>query len=250
MEQHATKNKHKAYVCICGKSFAKLSALRRHIEESTQARKHKCPLCDNEFKRPGHVEQHLRLIHEKPKDVTKDLLRGQKSQLRQEPEQASTASAMILAEPMAARVDQPVDVPAETWTGPIGVSTMAPADHPGSRPGDFAALFSGLPTSGSGLVPEIPAYTPQSFMPQATDQAYHAHQTTVAANHTGLPTKTAPDFVGYPAAYPAGDLELFNVGPATMTGNPVGAFRVPLENDFTGEFLDIDFEIDLSNFDF
>lgn len=246
MEQHATKNKHKAYVCICGKGFAKLSALRRHIEESTQARKYKCPLCDNEFKRQGHVEQHLRLIHNKAKDAIKDLLGALKSQPHQEPGQAILASAVIPAGLTNAQVNKSVVAPEGPWTRPIDISAPAPADHPGTRPGDFSTFFSGLPTSGTGLGTETPAFTPQGFMPQASGPAYPAYQNSAAANHAGLPANAAPDFVGYPATYPAGDLGFLNVDPATMPVDSVGAFGVPtLENDFLGEFIDFDLDLNV-----
>lgn len=249
MEQHATETKHKAYVCTCWKGFTKLSALRRHVEESTQAREHACPVCGNEFKRQGHVEQHLRLTHNKTKDAIKDLLSGQKSQPRQEPGQASAATAMAPTGPRNAQVNQPIVVPAGPWTGPTGFSAAVPAEHPESRPGDFSDFFPGPPTSGVGLMPEIPAFTPQSFMPQATDLAYPAYQTTAAANQTELPANTtAPDFVGYPAAYPAGDLGLFNVDPATMPQNSVDAFGEPaLGNAFMGDFIDSNFDLNVFN---
>lgn len=97
-------------------------------------------------------------------------------------------------------------------------------------------------------MPEIPASTPHSFMPQATDPAYPAYQTTAVANQTGFPANTVPDFVGYSVAYPAGDLGLFNVDLATIPANSVDAFGMPaLENDFMEQL--IDFEFDLNIFD-
>lgn len=83
LEQHAAKFKHGAYLCICGKAFSRLSALRRHIEESPQVYEYQCPLCHDtkSFKRRDHVEQHLRLVHRVSRDAIKDLLSAQKTQL-------------------------------------------------------------------------------------------------------------------------------------------------------------------------
>lgn len=183
------------------------------------------------------------------KDVIKDLVRGQKSQSRQEPGQKSTASAAIPAGPMTAQVNKPVVIPSGPWTGPIGFSAAAPAEHPSSRPGDFSTFFSRLPTSGTGLGTETPALLPQSFMPQAAGAAYPAYQISAATNQTGLPAGAAPDFVGYPTAQPAGDLDLSNVDPTLVPLNPVDSFEVSaLENEFMGEFFDIDIDLDLNAF--
>lgn len=187
------------------------------------------------------------------KDAIKNLLSAQRSQSRQESGQASAASAAIPAGPINAQVDQPVVVPARPWTGPNGFSTSAPAEHPGSRHGDFSTFFSGLPTFGKGLVPENPAFTPQSFMPQGAGQAYPAYQASAVANQTSAPVNIALGFVGYPAAHPTGDLNLSNVDPTLVPLNPVDSSRVPaLENDSMGEFFDcdFDFDFDLNSFDF
>lgn len=244
LEQHATKSKHKAYLCTCRKAFTKLSALRRHFEESTPARGHQCPLCDNYFKRPGHVEQHLRLVHKKPNDVIKDLLSALRSRPRRESGQASTASAAVPTTGCVdAQADYPVANPDEPWTGPIGFSATAPADHPGSRPVYSSAFFSVFSAPGPGHMTGAPAFAPQSFMTQAPNiLAPPTYPTGAVAAQAGFPADPAPDFVGYPAAHLEGDLDPFNVDPASISVNPVDGFGVPaLENDFMWELFGSDF---------
>lgn len=245
LEQHATKNKHKAYLCTCGKDFAKLSSLRRHVGESTQTRQHKCPhaLCDNEFKRPGHVEQHLRLIHQMSKDTIKDLLSGQKLQSHQQPEQANTTSAAApMTVAMDAEADYPVVIPGGPWTGPIDFSATAPVGQTCSRPGYYPAFFSGLPAPMTGAVTGITPCSAQNFMMQAPGlPAYPAYPAGAVADQTGLPGLPAPDFVAYPAVYPNLDLDLFNVDPALVPLNPADGFEIPaLETEFMGGLFDFD----------
>lgn len=210
------------------------------MKETTQAREHRCLLCDHEFKRPGHVEQHLRLIHQMSKDAIKDLLVTRKPQSRQESGHASVASAVIPAGPMNAQVHKTAAAPEGPWTGPIDFAP-ALADHPGTRPGDLSTFFSGLPTSNTWLGTETPAFTPQSFMPQAADQADPAYQTSALAIQSSVPVNTALDFVGYPAAHSVGDLDLSNMDPALVSLNPVDSLgRTAPENYLMGEFFDID----------
>lgn len=245
MEQHATKNKHKAYVCTCGKAFTKLSALRRHFEESTQAREHQCPLCDNEFKRPGHVEQHLRLVHKKPNDVIKDLLSAQKSQPPQGTGEASTASAAVpMTGSMDTQTDYPIANPGGLWTGPIDFSAPAPApaDYPGSRPVYPSAFLSAFSAPGPGHMTGASAFAPQSFMTQTPDfPAYPAYPAGAVASRTGLFANSAPDFAGYPAAHLDGDLGLLNVDTVLASMNTSGSFEMPaLETEFMGELFDLE----------
>ncbi|KAG6358235.1 hypothetical protein INS49_014119 [Diaporthe citri] len=247
-ELKARPDKHKAYLCTCMKAFTKLSALRRHSEESTQAREHQCPLCDNDFKRPGHVEQHLRLVHKKPNDVIKDLLSAQKSQPRRESGPASTASTAV---PTTGYVDVQADHaianPGEPWTGPIDFPATAPADCPSSRPVQSSAFFSDFSAPGSGHMTEATTFAPQSFMTQAPDlPAYAAHQAGVVAVQAGFPANPAPGFVGFPAAPFDGNLDLFKENPALISVNPVDGIEMPaLGNDFMWG----PFGSDFNNFD-
>lgn len=211
----------------------------RHVKEITQTCEHQCPLCDTKFKRPGHVEQHLQRIHQMSKDAIKDLLNGQKSQPRQEPGQAITDSAAVaMTGPIDAQAVYPFVFPSTPWTGPIDFS-MAPADHPGSRPEDFSASLSGLPTSDAGFVTATSAFPLQNFMTQAPElPAYPGYPAAGMATQTGIPANAAPDFVGYPAAHLNGDLGLFNIDPALVSMNPGGGFEMPdLEIDFMEEFI-------------
>lgn len=250
LEQHATKNKHKAYFCTCGKAFTKLTALKRHVEESTQAREHQCPLCDKEFKRPGHVEQHLRLIHKKPKDVIKDLLSAQKLQQPQQLRQASTAStAGCTTGFMDAQADHPIANPGGPWTfGPIDFSAPAPAGYPSSRPVDSSAFLSDFLAPAPGHITGAPAFAPRSFMTQAPVlPTYPTYPAGAVAAQTGFPANPASDFIGYPAAHSDGNLDFFNVDLASVFVNPADGFDMPaLENDAMGEFIDLD----LNAFDF
>lgn len=244
LEQHATKNKHKAYLCTCSKGFTKLSALRRHIQESTKVREHRCPLCNHECKRPGHVEQHLRLVHKKSKDVIKNLLNTQKSEPRQEPEQMSAASAAASKTgSMVPQPSQPVVSPNGSWNGPIGFSTTAPVNsYPSFRPGYPSAFFPVLPGPGAGQMAQIPAFGSQGPMMQAmglpTDPVLLAG---VAMAQTGFFANPAPDVSSYPAGPLDGNQELFNVNPASVSVNPAEGFGMPaLETGFTEEFYDFD----------
>lgn len=242
LERHASKSKHKAYLCTCRKGFTKSSALRRHIQESTQAREHKCPLCDHKCKRPGHVEQHLRLIHKTSDDVIKDLLSTQKSEPRQGPEQSSAASAAgPTTGSMVPQADPPVAIPGGPWPGPTGISATAPADHPGSRPGDLSVFYPVLPGSGAGQMAQIPAFGSQSLMMRAVglpaDPAFLAG---VAAAQSGFFASPVTNVSGYPAGPLDENLDFFNVDPALVSVNPGDGFGMPaLEAGFM-EFYDFD----------
>lgn len=247
LEQHATKNKHKAYICTCGKGFTKLSALRRHIEESTQAREHQCPLCDNKFKRPGHVEQHLRLIHKKSNDVIKSLLSAQKSVLGQEPGPASSGPTTGSID---AQADHPVLNSAEPWTGPFDLSATAPLEHPGSRPGHFSAMAPVFPAPApaTGHVSGAPGLTAHGFMAQAAELPAHpTHPIGNVATQTGLSANLDPDLVNCPASQADWNLGFVNMDQVSGAMNPADGFGMPfLDIDFTGEVFD--FDIDPSTF--
>lgn len=244
LEQHATKSKHKAYLCACGKAFTKLSALRRHFEESTQTRQHRCPhaLCDNEFKRPGHVEQHLRLIHRMTKDAIKDILNAQKSEPCQDSQEARAVSATApMTVALNAQAGNPGVNPGGSWGVPIDFSVTV--GQPDSRPGYYPAFSSGFPVPVTGPVTGFRAFSAQKLMTQAPGfPAYPAFQAGAAADQTGLPAIPAPEIIGYPAAYPNLDLGLFNADPAFDSLSPADGFGMPaLETEFMGELFDFDF---------
>lgn len=50
--------------------------MNRHIKEAKEPRQYECPCCETSpaFKRPGHVEQHLRAVHQVSKKATMDAL--------------------------------------------------------------------------------------------------------------------------------------------------------------------------------
>lgn len=247
LERHATKNKHKAYLCTCRKGFTKSSALRRHIQESTQAREHRCPLCDHKCKRTGHVEQHLRLIHKKPNNVIKNLLSTQKSETRRGPEKSSSASAAVpITGFMVPQADQPVVIPGGPWPGPIGFSATTAADHPGSRPGDLSAFYPVIPGPGTGQMAQTPAFGSQSLMMQAmglsADPAFLAG---VAAAQSRFFASPVTDVSGSSAGPLNENLDFFNVDPASVSINSCDGFGMPALD--TG-FMEVFYNFDLNAF--
>ncbi|ROV90745.1 hypothetical protein VSDG_08301 [Cytospora chrysosperma] len=76
LQQHALDQGHHAFLCTCGKGYTRSSALNRHIKEAKEPRQYECPCCETSpaFKRPGHVEQHLRAVHQVSKKATMDAL--------------------------------------------------------------------------------------------------------------------------------------------------------------------------------
>lgn len=94
LEEHTTKNNHRAYLCACGKSFFKLFSLRRHINDAMLSRRgYPCPLCDLNYRRQAQIERHLRLIHKMQNDVIEDLLSTIIWQQGQDPGEVITAAA-------------------------------------------------------------------------------------------------------------------------------------------------------------
>lgn len=244
LERHATENNHKAYLCTCGKAFTRASALRRHVEESTQARKHNCPLCDREFKRSGHVGQHLRLAHKKPDDVIKDHVAAQTSKRPEGRNQASTSSIGVPATGfMNAQASYPVVLPGWPWTESTGFHTTVPVSNTVSQPGYFSGLLSGLADPGTGSVAEAPAFMPQGFAAQAA--IFHVYAAgAVSATQTGLTGKFAPSLDSNPATHPNENLGLFNPNLASITVNPADGFGMPaVESDFMEGFDDVDLDV-------
>ncbi|KAJ0116744.1 hypothetical protein J7T55_009894 [Diaporthe amygdali] len=240
---------HKAYLCTCGKAFTRASALRRHIEESTtQARKHNCPLCDHEFKRSGHVEQHLRLVHKKPNDVIKDLLTAQASKPLEEVNLATTSSAAVPATgSMNAHAGYPVLLSGGPWTEPTGFHSTVLVDGPVSQPGYFSDLLSGFPVPGTGFAAKTPALMSHDFVAQATGcHVYPAGA--VPASQTGFTGDFAPDLASNSAAQPEDDLGLFDPNlasvMASVTVDTADGFGMPaLESDSIEGIYDVDLDI-------
>ncbi|POS79109.1 hypothetical protein DHEL01_v202502 [Diaporthe helianthi] len=244
LEQHAAKTKHKAYLCTCGcqKGFTKRSALRRHTQESIQAREHQCPLCDDKFKRVGHVEQHLRLVHNKSKDEIKRLLSTQKSKPHQALEQSSIVSAAVptTASMVVQAAPDQVAVSDGLRTGPNGFPAMAHVDYLGSRPGWGAssAFFPALrvPVPGPGQVTSVtPAFTPQNFVMQAPalPAYYPAYPTGAMPELTGFFANPVPTASNYPLAPLDGTNDFFNMNLASVPKNSADGFDVPdLGNNF------------------
>lgn len=240
------------HACICGKKgFTRPSALKRHIKESMEAPKHECPICGHKCKRMGHVQEHLRGMHDKSRDEIKNLLSAQKLQLRQESGPASTAPAAVPRTGPAgvrASFDHPGGmaevVPGGPWNVPMGVSTTAaPVVQAGaSRPGHFSSSALSGPPAAQGPEHVAPAFAPQSLMTQ--DQELPAYYpaypagAVAAAQLEGLPANHAPGSAGYPAALLGGDLGHFDVGAASVTVGPAdGGFGMPApENSFMWDF--------------
>ncbi|KUI59457.1 Nutrient and stress factor 1 [Cytospora mali] len=75
LEKHAHDEKHQAFRCACGKGYTRLSTLDRHIKEALEPRRYECPCCDYPlFIRLGHVEQHLRSVHQVSKKAAIEAL--------------------------------------------------------------------------------------------------------------------------------------------------------------------------------
>lgn len=190
------------------------------------------------------MEQHLRLIHKKPKDVIKELLSTQKTEHRKGPEQASAASADVPATgSMSVQAYYPVVNPGGPWIGPTTFSATGPADHHISRPGDSSAFF---PAPGTAQVAGAPAFTPQNSVMQALGHPPHlAYPAGAVAAQTGFFANPALDVSGYPAALLDGTKEFFNANPVSVSVSPSTGFGMPaLETSFMGEFYDFD----LNNF--
>lgn len=234
LEQHATKTKHKAYVCTCGKGFTRLCALRRHNTEARQARKHQCPLCDHKCKRTGHVEQHLRLIHRMSKNAIKKLLGAQKPVSHQELEQASSGSSSAPTPGcMDAHADYPTMITARPRTGLAVLAPAIPANHDVSPAGNFSAFPLNFLAAGNEDPSRGRADVQRNFMSQATEVP-------ADLSHSA---ESAPEFASYPAAHPNGSHGHFNRDQASGTANGADVFEMPdLEIEFTGEFYDFDLD--------
>lgn len=79
LQEHAKVTGHKAYRCVCSKSYSKLCSLGRHIDETRDdgEGKYKCPECPKGmqgFKRLNHLEQHLRSRHKQTAKEVKAIL--------------------------------------------------------------------------------------------------------------------------------------------------------------------------------
>ncbi|KAL1858018.1 hypothetical protein Daus18300_010130 [Diaporthe australafricana] len=220
LEQHASEHDHKAYLCICGKGYTRLSALRRHTKETTQARKHQCPRCNYEFKRPGHVEQHLRLIHKDTNEVIKDLLRIRKSEPQQGLELTGTSSAAIpTTHSTETRGNHPVALPGEPWTAQTELFPIVPVGNPSSRPDNYPA-FSGL-----GLLAGFPDFSAHSFTTQAAGFPSFPAGAMYTAQ-AGFSVGPAVNFVSNPAPYLDENLGPLDHDQASVTMDPIDEFEL------------------------
>ena len=62
--KHAAQSKHKSFGCICGNSYNRKDALKRHIISATGPQKDFCcRVCHRSFGRKEHLVQHLRGFH-------------------------------------------------------------------------------------------------------------------------------------------------------------------------------------------
>ncbi|KAJ0116749.1 hypothetical protein J7T55_009899 [Diaporthe amygdali] len=64
LEQHASKARHKSFLCTCTTKFVRLATLNRHIAAQAGP-KHHCDYCDDNksFARPDKLIDHLRASH-------------------------------------------------------------------------------------------------------------------------------------------------------------------------------------------
>ncbi|KAF4872746.1 Zinc finger protein Gfi-1 [Colletotrichum siamense] len=69
LQQHAIEAQHTPFACVCGKGFARLDVLYRHLDSfGNQMPKYPCQFCKkhrgkNGFKRRDHLVQHIRGYH-------------------------------------------------------------------------------------------------------------------------------------------------------------------------------------------
>ncbi|KAF4838491.1 Zinc finger protein Gfi-1 [Colletotrichum siamense] len=69
LQQHAIEAQHTPFACVCGKGFARLDVLYRHLDSfGNQMPKYPCQFCKkhrgkNGFKRRDHLVQHIRVYH-------------------------------------------------------------------------------------------------------------------------------------------------------------------------------------------
>ncbi|CAI0646806.1 unnamed protein product [Colletotrichum noveboracense] len=69
LQQHANEAQHSPFACVCGRKFARLDVLNRHLDSlGNQMPKYPCSFCKkhrgkNGFKRRDHLVQHIRGYH-------------------------------------------------------------------------------------------------------------------------------------------------------------------------------------------
>ncbi|KAK1516011.1 hypothetical protein CPAR01_16534 [Colletotrichum paranaense] len=69
LQEHANEAQHNPFACSCGKNFARLDVLYRHLDSmGTDLPKFPCPFCkshrgENGFRRRDHLLQHVRGYH-------------------------------------------------------------------------------------------------------------------------------------------------------------------------------------------
>ncbi|KAM7203986.1 hypothetical protein V8F33_001957 [Rhypophila sp. PSN 637] len=70
LNDHARKENHRAFLCLCGSGFTRSDALTRHAKGHSpeQSAKFECPLCEKHdgeqaFKRRDNLRQHLVVVH-------------------------------------------------------------------------------------------------------------------------------------------------------------------------------------------
>ncbi|KAF0328140.1 amp-binding enzyme protein [Colletotrichum asianum] len=69
LQQHANEAQHSPFACVCGRKFARLDVLNRHLDSlGNEMPKYPCSFCkkhrgNNGFKRRDHLVQHIRGYH-------------------------------------------------------------------------------------------------------------------------------------------------------------------------------------------
>lgn len=197
LQEHAKVTGHKAFQCICSKSYSKLCSLGRHIDESRDDGdgRYKCPKCPLKwyptevlaFKRLSHLEQHLRARHRQTTEEAKAIL------LPFRKRKAGTSQSALAAGPAAKQdavqegsspllpLEPFVDNTAAARTAFLAVATGAvpPAhdtnvtaltDGPSedlarldAEPVDFneGAVMENMPHEGDGLALQAPEWSDQ-----------------------------------------------------------------------------------------
>lgn len=141
LQEHAKVTGHKAYRCVCSKSYSKLCSLGRHIDESRGdgEGQYVCPICERTykgkwdwmcFKRITHLQQHLKAKHPlNAEEVEAILLPFRKRKTRASKSALTTGPAAkqdaAQKEPSPLKSDSIVGSTAEARTAFLALTTGA-----------------------------------------------------------------------------------------------------------------------------
>ncbi|ROW07433.1 hypothetical protein VMCG_03732 [Cytospora schulzeri] len=171
LEENGRSERHRPFLCTCGKSYTRLFSLNRHLKKVTEPQQYQCPWCENPsvYTCKEDVEAHLRSIHQVCKKTAIDaLLRPQKAATRKDSRRRNAGDALTstagppTAAPYAPATTSSLSAPfpVQGPVGPAGLPNFPIGGfHHASGPGLFHVPAAAAVPTGFPFLPPSMGYS-------------------------------------------------------------------------------------------